>query len=108
MKKVEIWSDVTDPGLPQSQALKDRTTQLLRSRCCQVEGNRGGVPGVEVVFYYSWFVIFWFLDMSQMHGRRVSKARTMRGGPWSGGGVLIFMPVSARGTEQGGSLPLSP
>ena len=54
MKKVEIWSDVTDPGLPQSQALKDRTTQLLRSRCCQVEGNRGG-------------------------------------GPWYGGGVLIFM-----------------
>ena len=44
--------------------------------------------------------------MSHMHGR-VSKARTMRGGPWSGGGVLIFMPVSARGTEQGGSLPLS-
>ena len=65
------------------------------------------VPGLEVVFYYSWFVIFWFLDMSHMHGR-VSKARTMRGGPWSGGGVLIFMPVSARGTEQGGSLPLSP
>ena len=49
------------------------------------------VPGLEVVFYYSWFVIFWFLDMSHMHGR-VSKARTMRGvGPWSGGGVLIFM-----------------